>query len=92
MLCLHVYMMVIVWLLIIYVVHLVLPAPNHPPTQVSSVGVEMEYLTPTPLPPPPMAVGQPVKEGYESSDQNTHVTQSRGDGFWRGWYFLSIAL
>ncbi|KAL4561383.1 hypothetical protein LXL04_033549 [Taraxacum kok-saghyz] len=38
--------------------------------------------------PPPM-VGPPVKDGYESGAQNPpHGTQSRGDGFWRGWYCL----
>ncbi|KAK1413437.1 hypothetical protein QVD17_35210 [Tagetes erecta] len=60
-------------------------APNHPPTQVSGGGATMDYVAPTPLPPPPMAVGQPVKDDYETSDKNAHHgTQSRGDGFWRG--------
>ncbi|KAI3826830.1 hypothetical protein L1987_00886 [Smallanthus sonchifolius] len=54
---------------------------QNPPPQVPG----KDYVAPTPLPLPPAVVGQPVKDGYESSDQNTHHgTQSRGDGFWRG--------
>ncbi|KAJ0957437.1 putative cysteine-rich transmembrane CYSTM domain-containing protein [Helianthus annuus] len=57
--------------------------PDYPPTQVSGGGTG--YIDPTPLSAPPVAVGQPVKDGYEPSGQNPpHGTQSRGDGFWRG--------
>ncbi|XP_071719729.1 protein CYSTEINE-RICH TRANSMEMBRANE MODULE 9-like [Rutidosis leptorrhynchoides] len=59
---------------------------DHPLTHVEGGGgPEKDYVTVTPLPPPPATVHPPLKEGYESNDNNPpHGTQSRGDGFWRG--------
>ncbi|XP_076950462.1 protein CYSTEINE-RICH TRANSMEMBRANE MODULE 6-like isoform X2 [Bidens hawaiensis] len=64
-------------------------AQNQPPQVLHDIpSTGTDYVAPTPLPPPPEVVGQPVKDGYELSDKNNnppdHGTQSRGDGFWRG--------
>ncbi|KAK9058267.1 hypothetical protein SSX86_023107 [Deinandra increscens subsp. villosa] len=62
------------------------PQGIHSSTSISGGGPHTDYEAQTQLPPPPAAVGPPVKDGYEASDHNPpdHGTQSRGDGFWKG--------
>nr|GMD31304.1 cysteine-rich and transmembrane domain-containing protein A-like [Ipomoea batatas] len=49
-------------------------------------------MIPPSLHPPPPPPGYPVSDGGRvSGDVSTPGrTQSRGDGFWRGWSFVSI--
>lgn len=67
----------------------VAPVPQYPQAQVEG---GKDHVAPPALPLPPAAVGPPLKDGYESSDKNPNLneTQSKGDGFWRGWYSLSL--
>ncbi|KAL7185463.1 hypothetical protein ACSBR2_027413 [Camellia fascicularis] len=60
------------------------PAPSS-----TAAAAEGPYVVPPP-------VGYPMKDGQSQQPHNNqplpYKTQSRGDGFWKGWSVLSLSL